>query len=151
MNETNQSKKVTLLNKEWRAQKNAGFKVKRYIPDIAFDEKTGKEYEVEVEVEIHIFGGTEDNQMRDLVLKKDADGEFLRDGDHFVPVDDPEGRLGESAVVSISIGLPMSEVDEIRRNKSRRFWNALILECNKYNGISLAGVETEKNVDEPAP
>lgn len=149
-NET-QPERVSLLDKAWREQKNAGLIVKRTIRDFIVDPDTHEEKPILVEVGIRVISGTEQASMQELLLEKDEEGNFIRDAENggFKPKPDADGKLGEAAIVAVSTGLSMAEVDEIRRNKSQRFWTALFWECHKYNGVSLAEVDNEKNGDEP--
>lgn len=143
-------RRVNLLDKAWREQKSAGVEIQRYITytEVHGD---GSEEEVQVEVPIRVLAGTENTQIKDWLLETDKEGNYVKGDDgNLKLIPDPDGSMGENALVAISCGITMGEANEYR-HKGRSFWIALVALCTKYNGVTQAEVSAEKNGDTPDP
>ena len=143
-------RKVSLLDAAWREQKSSGMTITRPIKYSEILED-GSEILTEVEVPIRILAGTDNAQLQEEFLVMDEHGNPETDSEGAPLLKDNIAEIGEVATVALSTGLSMEDTAALKRDKGLSFWRRLVLECNKYNGVTQAEIESEKNADAPVP
>lgn len=128
-------KRVSILDTEWRTKKETGQVIEKTI---VYD--TGGE-KVAVTVPIRVLAGTESAAISDATLVRDESGEIMMvDGKPKVNTD-----LSEAMLISLSTGLSLKEVDELKRSKPLSFFQKLSYHCNFINGYTATDIQAEKN------